>query len=165
MSATELSSRARRLSVPPRAKRPPRPLTEVETQTLHRIADCLIPEVGPNPKGSAAADFDVYLLVALGARRDAFDVIMAAVAGLTAVPDAQLRAALKRLWSEDRASFDPLSAVLAGAYFMTPMVKSLIGYPGQHRDPAPVELAADEIEELIEPVLERGHFYVSANGE
>jgi len=39
----------------------------------------------------------------------------------------------------------------------------LIGYPGQQRDPAPVDEAANEIDGLIDPVIERGPIYVPAD--
>ena len=74
--------------------------------------------------------------------------------------------ALKTMWATDKSTFDPLSSILAGAYFMTPQVKELIGYPGQHRDPAGLEDAANELETgILDPVLERGLIYVSAAGE
>lgn len=159
-------SDSRRLSVPQRHTRPPRELTEAELATLLRIADCLIPEDGPNPKASDAVDYSSYLHLALGARTDVFGVVISAVEKLADVPESGLWEALKQMSIEDRSTFDPLSSILAGAYFMTPQVKELIGYPGQHRDPAPLEQAADELRTgILDPVLERGHIYVSAAGE
>jgi len=164
-TAANAASATRRLSVPLRTTQPPRELTDTESKTLLRIADCLIPAAGPNPKASDAEDYQSFLQLALGARSDAFDKVMDGVAGLADVPDDQMWEALKDLWSRDRETFDPLSAIVAGAYFMTPQIMELIGYPGQHRDPAPVELAANEIEGLIDPVIERGPIYVSAAEE
>jgi hypothetical protein len=49
---------------------------------------------------------------------------------------------------------------------MTPQIMALIGYPGQHRDPAGLEDAANELETgILKPVLERGYIYISATGE
>jgi hypothetical protein len=156
----------RRLSVPTRVTRPPRPLTDDELATLLRAADCLIPASGPNPAASQAQEYGAYLQLALAARADVFDTVLSAIATLTDVADDQLLAALKRMWAEDKTTFDPLSAILAGAYFMTPQVKELIGYPGQHRDPAGLEDAANELETgILDPVIERGPIYVSAAGE
>jgi hypothetical protein len=155
-----------RLSVPARRTRPARPLTEDELTALLRVADCLIPASGPNPKASDAEQYVSYLQLALAARADVFDGVLAAATELADVPEADLWEALRELWSKDKASFDPLSAVVAGAYFMTPQVMGLIGYPGQHRDPAPLDLAANEIGSgIMDPVLERGSIYVSAAGE
>ena len=160
------SPSSQRLSVPIRHVTPPRPLTEVEQQTLLRIADTLIPAAGPNPKASDVAEFLPYLQLALAARRDAFDVVVAAINLLSGVADDDLLSELKSMWADDKATFDPISAIVAGAYFMTPQVKELIGYPGQHRDPAGLEDAVDELETgILEPVIERGAIYVSAAGE
>ena len=157
---------AHRLSVPPRQTRPPRPLADNELTTLLRIADQLIPAFGPNPKASDAQDYAAYLQLALAARADVFDMVMSAVAALADVPNADLWAALQQMWSNDKFTFDPLSSIIAGAYFMTPQVKSLIGYPGQQRDPAGLEDAANELETgILDPVIERGSIYVSAAGE
>jgi hypothetical protein len=160
------SASPQRLSVPPRKTQPPRPLTEDEQLTLLRIADTLIPAAGPNPKASDADQFVPYLHLALAARADVFDAVVKAVTQLAAVPDDAMYAELKTMWAQDKFTFDPLSSIIAGAYFMTPQVKELIGYPGQHRDPAGLEDAANELETgILEPVLERGHIYVSAAGE
>jgi hypothetical protein len=161
-----MSTSGERLSVPPRRTTPPRALDEREHHTLLRIADTLIPEAGPNPKASAAEDFTVYLHLALAARADVFDAVIKAVHQFAEVPDDDMHDALRTMWAEDKFTFDPLSSIIAGAYFMTPQVKELIGYPGQHRDPAGFEDAANELETgILEPVLERGHIYVSAAGE
>lgn len=160
-----LRSKPPRPSVPPRRLLPPRPLDQRQWQGLLRIADALIPAVGPNPVASAAEDYGRYLELALAARADAFETILRVIDDVAEVPDTELRAALKQLWAKDNAAFDPVSNVVAGAYFMTPQVKALIGYPGQHRDPAGLEEAADELASgILDPVLERGHFYVAADG-
>lgn len=161
-----MTSNSKRLSVPQRHTKPPRELSESELATLLRIADCLIPADGPNPKASDAEDYPSYLQLALGARSDVFSAVIGGVEKLASVPDSELWEALKQMSTDDKFTFDPLSSILAGAYFMTPQVKELIGYPGQHRDPAPLDQAADELATgILDPVLERGHFYVSAAGE
>ena len=150
----------------PRHTRPPRALTEPELTALLRIADCLIPASGPNPKASDADQYASYLQLALAARADVFDAIVDGSGKVADVPEGELWDALKTMSIEDEATFEPLSSVLAGAYFMTPQVMKLIGYPGQHRDPAPLDLAAEEIGSgILDPVLQRGFIYVSAVGE
>ncbi|MGW0634956.1 hypothetical protein [Nocardia salmonicida] len=164
-SPESLGSDAPRPSVPPRRLLPPRPLDQRQWAGLLRIADCLIPAVGPNPAASEAEDYGRYLELALAARADAFETILRVIDDLAGVPDEELRAALKQLWAQDNAAFDPVSNVVAGAYFMTPQVKALIGNPGPHRDPAGLEEAADELASgILDPVVERGHFYVAADG-
>ena len=160
------TSSDRRLSVPPRHTKPPRPLTDREHDILLRIADTLIPAAGPNPKASDAEQFLPYLELAFAARADVFDAVVKAVNDLADVGDDELRGALKQMWANDKFTFDPLSSIIAGAYFMTPQVKELIGYPGQHRYPAGLEDAANELETgILDPVLERGPIYISAAGE
>jgi hypothetical protein len=161
-----MSTPTDRLSVPPRRTKPPRALSDTEHTTLMRIADTLIPESGPNPRASDAREFGPYLQLALAARADVFDAVVKAVNDLADVADHDMHDALKKMWANDKFTFDPLSSIIAGAYFMTPQVKGLIGYPGQHRDPAGLEDAANELETgILEPVLDRGYIYVSAAGE
>jgi hypothetical protein len=161
-----MTSNSQRLSVPVRRTKPPRELTQSELGTLLRIADCLIPADGPNPKASDAVDYTSYLQLSLGARTDVFDAVISGMEKLADVPDGELWDALKQMSADDKFTFDPLSSILAGAYFMTPQIKELIGYPGQHRDPAPIDAAANELATgILDPVFERGHFYVSAAGE
>ncbi len=161
-----MSALSQRLSVPPRRTTPPRGLTDAENTALLRIADTLIPESGPNPKASDASEFGAYLQLALAARADVFDAVLKAVQELAGVADEDLYGALKQMSADDKFTFDPLSSIVAGAYFMTPQVKDLIGYPGQRRDPAGLEDAANELGTgILEPVLERGFIYVSAAGE
>jgi hypothetical protein len=166
MNTVHSDQSSRRLSVPTRHTSPPRELTTDELVALLRIADCLIPASGANPKASDAERYVQYLNLALSARSDVFDAVIAVIAKLADVADDDLLAALKSLWSEDKFTFDPLSAIVAGAYFMTPQVKELIGYPGQHRDVAGLQEAADELATgILDPVIERGFIYVSAAGE
>ena len=165
-SHVDRAATSRRLSVPPRSTRPPRSLTDAELHALLRVADCLIPACGPNPKASAADQYTSFLELALAARTDVFDAVVDGAKKLADVAEEDLWEALKTMSVEDKFTFVPLSSVLAGAYFMTPQVTKLIGYPGQHRDPAPLELAAEEIGSgILDPVLERGFIFVSANGE
>jgi hypothetical protein len=152
-----------RLSVPTRRTRPPRALNDDELTALLRVADCLIPESGPNPKPSDTEQYSAHLELALAARADVIDAVVGGAVKLVDVPDDELWAALRQMSAEDKFTFDPMSSVLAGAYFMTPQVKALIGYPGQHRSPAPLEQAAEELGSgLMDPVLERGSIYVPA---
>ena len=72
-----LSPATQRLSVPPRVTRPPRPLTDAEAAALLRVADCLIPESGPNPKASDTTDYLPYLHLALAAFMLAMAVALA----------------------------------------------------------------------------------------
>jgi hypothetical protein len=53
-----------------------------------------------------------------------------------------------------------LTELVAGAYFMNPAVRKLIGYPGQRAIPIG-EQPEEQLEELLAPVIERGVIYRS----
>jgi len=58
--------------------------------------------------------------------------------------------------------FQALSAVVAGAWLLVPAVRARIGYPGQRRDPARLEEAADQISDgILDPVIARGAIYTA----
>ncbi|MEU1558461.1 hypothetical protein AB0G86_16485 [Streptomyces scabiei] len=151
-----------RLSVPAKF-RAPRPVTDVELATLRAVADVLIPETDTDPAATRAAEYDVWLRRAVDARADSFDLLTGALAALEGLPPALLDAALRRLHAEEPPTFAVLSAVVAGAWLMVPEVKAAVGYPGQKRDVPRLEEAVDQISDgILDPVLERGHFYTPA---
>lgn len=88
---------------------------------------------------------------------------MAAAAGLGALDTPGLAGRLRALHAAGDVTFQALSAIVCGAYLTVPEVRTRIGYPGQNHDPAPFDLAADEIMDgILDPVLERGAIYVPA---
>ncbi len=149
-------------SVPTHPKAPPRELTDSEHDALVRVADALIPRRGADAEPSATPDYLRHLDRALAARGDAFDAVVAAAVRLAARP-ADLIDELRTLHAAGDATFQALSAIVCGAYLTVPEVRARIGYPGQKHDPAPFDLAAEEIMDgILDPVLERGAFYVPA---
>ena len=57
--------------------------------------------------------------------------------------------------------FQALSAVVAGAWLLTPSVRARIGYDGQRRRPAALTEAVDQLEDgILDDVMERGYFYI-----
>jgi hypothetical protein len=67
---------------------------------------------------------------------------------------------LRALHADQPRQFQALSAVVAGAWLLVPAVRARIGYPGQRRDPARLEEAADQISDgILDPVLARGPIY------
>lgn len=155
-----MTTSSAKLSVPAVRRTVPRSMSETELATFTRLADVLC---GPSERvapPSEQAEFPHWLEVALAARSDSFDLLMA-LADQAARSD-DLAAWLRQLHDTEGASFQVLSAVLAGAYLLVPEVKSAVGYPGQRRDPAGLEEAVDEISDgILDPVLERGHFFVA----
>jgi hypothetical protein len=150
-----------RLSVPQKFAAP-RQLTAAEVSTLRVIADVLIPASGDNPAATAEPDLDSWLRRAVDARADAFDAITAVLAQLDgAAPDVTDQA-LRKLHAEQPMTFQALTAVIAGAWLLTPTVRERIGYPGQRRDPARFEEAADQISDgILDPVIARGPIYTA----
>ena len=150
-----------RLSVPPKFAAP-RPLTGAEISTLRAIADVLIPASGDNPAATSEPEFDAWLRRAVDARADAFDVITTVLAQLDGAAPDVIDQALRRLHAEQPVTFQALSAVVAGAWLLTPTVRERIGYPGQRRDPAHFEEAVDQLSDgILDPVMTRGPIYTS----
>jgi hypothetical protein len=149
------------LSIPVHAKAPPRPLTDEERRALLAIADVLIPASGELPAASSAPDFERWLDRALASRPEAFDDITAIATQLVNSED--LSGAVRELAAERPDAFQPVSAVLAGAYLMVPDVRKAIGYPGQERKHPRFDEAAEEIMDgILDPVIERGAIYTPA---
>jgi hypothetical protein len=149
------------LSVPP-AFTTPRPLTDEEIATLRAVADVLIPPAGDSPGATAEPGFDDQLRMAADARADAFDEVTAELAALRRAVPSTIDGRLRALHTERPGVFQPLSAIVAGAWLLLPAVRERIGYPGQRRDPAPFDQAADELGSgILEPVLARGTVYTA----
>ena len=59
--------------------------------------------------------------------------------------------------SEEPESFELLSLLVVGAYFMSPIVLAALGLPAGDRRPAPLEQAVDELSSgILDAVLDRG---------
>jgi hypothetical protein len=149
----------RELSVPA-AFRTPRALTDDEITALRAVADVLIPAAGDNPSATAEPGFTEQLRVAAHARADAFAPVTAELAALAGADRDTVEHRLRALHAERPEVFQPLSAVVAGAWLLLPAVRERIGYPGQRRDPAPFDQAAEELGGgILDPVLARGTVY------
>lgn len=141
-------------------------LSAKETEVLTAIADVLIGGTETDPTPSSLESYEKSIDIAVAARtRDIAKVLnlIAEFEGLDAAGiDAQLRS-----WDKERAEeFQIISSIVAGSYFMLPEIKKLIGYPGQVRNIPKVDDAANDLADgILEPVIERGAIYVSANGE
>lgn len=138
----------------------PRPLRDSEIQTLRAVADILVPASGDRPGATAEPGFDSALITAATARADAFAAITALLAQWESSDGAQLERQLRVLHDQDPLTFQALSAVIAGAWLILPSVRERIGYPGQHRNPAPIDQAVDELSNgILDAVMERGSIY------
>jgi hypothetical protein len=156
-----------RLSVPRWRKTSPKDLSAPQRSTLHKIADQLVPAVGDNPSATHAPDYDQWLDRCIAARRDAIDLLLSTLDQLADADGTELDWALRQLHADDsEGRFHLISSIVAGAYLAGDHIRQLVGYPGQFRQPAKVDDAANELADgILDPVLERGHIYTSAVGE
>jgi len=161
-----MSGIERKLSTPLRIAATPRPLTESEWATLVSVADTLIPSFQDSPHASAAPQYDQWLMRALAARAEHFDVIVGALEVLGEPRDQEFKSRLEAMSLTDTDSFQLLSTIVAGAYLMVPEVRAQIGYPGQGGAAPRLEEAAEQLEDgILDPVINRGPRYVSAADE
>ncbi|KWX64517.1 hypothetical protein [Mycobacterium sp. NAZ190054] len=123
------------------------PLTEAQRAVLLDAADILVPATDTMPALRAADPAGEWLGRACRARADLVGDLAAILDGLTAVDD--LENALRAMHSQERARFDVVATFVAGTYYLIPQIRELVGYPGQVRAPAPIDLAADELSDEI----------------
>ena len=96
-------------------------------QTLIALADLLIPASGRMPSASQADVGGVWIDRALAARSDWTADL---VALLERARGKDYHAILAEIEASEPATFTMLTELVAGAYFMNPAVRKLIGYPG-----------------------------------
>lgn len=139
----------------------PRALTDTERVTAFAAADALIPATATAPCASTEPEFVTTLATALNARADAFEAITDWLAAVAGVKGPALFAKLRELHDTEPETFQALSAVLAGAWLLTPNVRTRIGYQGQRRNPPSLTEAVDQLDDgLLDAVMDRGAFFV-----
>jgi hypothetical protein len=134
-------------------------LDDSDRQTLIALADVLIPVSERMPSASQAGVGGEWIDRALTARSDWFADF---VALLQNARGKDPRTVLAELQVSAPASFTMLTELVAGAYLMNTEVRKLIGYSGQRAIPiqeSPEDL--QELQELIDPVKQRGPIYGS----
>jgi hypothetical protein len=135
------------------------PLSEEEEHLYASLADLLIPEADGMPSASQAEVPSRWLHEALRFRPD------------LAVP---LRRALDLARGQDPAgvltlvnggdpeAFEALGTLTAGAYFLNPETRRLVGYPGQVA--VPIRDDVDDYIDMLARVVERGEIYRDVEG-
>jgi hypothetical protein len=129
-------------------------LTSSDRAELAKLADQLIPGDGAQPSASQAEVASVWIDEALRIRPDLKDLLHVALE-LGARFDAG--AAIDALHREHPDAFDALGTLTAGAYFLNPRVRALIGYPGQVS--VPLRDDVDTYVDMLEKVVDRGPVY------
>ncbi len=123
------------------------------------VADVLIPAHGEMPSASAAGANREWLERVLSARPDLRPELERILRSLTGEEAA---IAVERLQDARPADLEILFTALAGAYFMSSLVRERIGYAGQRAvrlDTATAEAQLQDEMALTRPVLERGPIY------
>jgi len=121
---------------------------------LARLADTLIPAGEGHPSASQAGVAGQWVDRVLEVRPDMFGDLISL---LRAVEDREPVQAVQWLRARPGTWFDTLAEVVAGAYFLNPKVRRLLGYSGQRR--IPIKTSIEELQQLTAPVVERGHIY------
>jgi hypothetical protein len=128
-------------------------LSPGQIDRLHALANVLLPGSHPSPAASDLADFDQLLSQAVGALGREFPAITAA---LETLPTVITRDSVLGFSERDPKSFELISLVLVGAYFMAAPVKGPLGLPTGPRYAPSFEQIADELGDgLLDPVLDR----------
>jgi len=129
-------------------------LNPVQIETYSALADELIPAAEGMPSASEADVPTTWINTALGYRPDLVEAFLRAVDSCRGEVPAR---ALENLNANDTEAFDALGVSTSGAYFLNPVVKELLGYPGQL--PVPANDDTDTYLEILERVVDRGPVY------
>lgn len=129
----------------------------LDRPTLAALADVLIPAADGMPSASEAGAAGEWLDEVLRVRGDLEAPLHGLLERARGVDPA---AEVDRLGREEPEAFEALATAVAGAYFLNPEVRRLIGYPGQERRPIEPEDPPDyEQDGLLASVIERGPIF------
>jgi hypothetical protein len=121
------------------------------------LADILIPDAEGMPAASAVGVHEEILERILSLRPDLSEAFFR---GIATARGKDPRAALEQMNVQDAQALSAIGLVASAAYYMSPRVRSLIGYPGQERrtyDPDAVpEYVANGMLKVVE---DRGPIY------
>lgn len=129
-------------------------LTTQQRERFASLADVLIPSAEGMPSASEADVPSRWLDEALRHRPDLVQGLQTA---LTAAGDLPAEDAVELLNREHIPAFEALGTLAAGAYYLNPEIRELIGYPGQV--PTLAKDDTDTYFDLLERVVERGQRY------
>ena len=134
-------------------------LSGTDREVYGRLADQLIPEDPELPSATAAEVHSRWIDEALRIRPDLVDDMRTAIEVGSGIDAAE---AVAVLHAEHPAVFDSIGTLTAGAYFLNPEVRRLIGYPGQV--PLPIRDDVDSYFDMLVNVVERGQVYRNVPG-
>ena len=123
------------------------------------IADVLIPEDAGMPAASRA-DVGGPVLDRILSLRD--DLKEPFFRGLHAVTGNEPAAAAKALNTDDPMALATIGLVASAAYYMSPEVRQLIGYPGQQKRSFDADATPEYVTNgMLQVVIDRGPIYRS----
>jgi hypothetical protein len=124
-----------------------------EVAKLRTVAGILLPGDEESPAADSLGDLDQLLAQAVKAIGSEGDALRAALATLPKQLDWE---SVKDFDAAHPHAFDIISAVCAGAYFMSPVVLTSIGYPQGSRRAPRIDQAAGELETgVLDAVMAR----------
>lgn len=127
-------------------------MTELDRDTLAKLADELIPAADGMPSASEAGATGALLDEVLRVRGDLEEPLSALTAAAAGRDPA---AEVARLRAEQPAHFEALTTAVAGGYFMSEEVREKLGYHGQEA----LALEDDHDPALLQPVIDRGTIF------
>ena len=123
------------------------------------IADVLIPEDAGMPAASRA-DVGGPVLDRILSLRD--DLKEPFFRGLHAVTGLEPAAAAKALNTDDPIALATIGLVASAAYYMSPEIRQLIGYPGQQKRSFDADATPEYVTNgMLQVVIDRGPIYRS----
>lgn len=127
------------------------PLSSAERTILDRLADALIPPAPGRLSASAAGLSGPLLAQAQIYVPDLPENLRVVI---RAAGDSPAPVALEALRARDATAYDTFCETIAAIYFLSPVVRAAVGFPG--REPKPARVDTADLEDLLMPVLEAG---------
>ena len=125
--------------------------------TFLAIADVLIPEDADMPAASSA-DVGGPVLDRILSLRD--DLKEPFFRGLHAVTGKEPAAAAKVLNTDDPKALATIGLVASAAYYISPKIRQLIGYPGQEKRSFDADATPEYVTNgMLQKVIDRGPIY------
>lgn len=129
-------------------------------ETFKGIADVLIPNAEGMPAASEVGVHEETLDMILGLRPDLRENF---VRGLTSIQGKEPRDAANALNMSDGHALTAIGLVASAGYYMSPVVREKIGYPGQQSrpDPDPDATPPYVANGMLQKVIDRGPIFRS----
>jgi hypothetical protein len=129
-------------------------LSPEQLDRVRGVAAVLVPGSPTSAGAAALSDLDDLLQHAAVAIDGEGPALSGAI---KALPSDLSWESLSAFAAADPSSFEQISLLVVGAYFMAPSVLASLGLPTGERKPASLEQAVDELSTgILDPVFERG---------